>query len=98
MPQFIGHVRDATTVHDLMVSVSPTPVQEAHADLEAAETAMMVDDGQKNQMRYAEAIARYGDVGGYDAEVVWDQCCTIALGVPYARCRWREVRTLSGGE
>jgi ATPase subunit of ABC transporter with duplicated ATPase domains len=98
MPQFIGHVRDETTVHELLVSVSPAPVREAHADLEAAEAAMMVDDGEKTQMRYAEAIARYGDAGGYDAEVVWDQCCTAALGAPYERCRWREVRTLSGGE
>ncbi|OOC54371.1 MULTISPECIES: ABC-F family ATP-binding cassette domain-containing protein [Nocardiopsis] len=98
MPQFIGHVRDETTVHELLVSVSPTAVREAHADLEAAEAAMMVDDGEKTQMRYAEAIARYGDAGGYDAEVVWDQCCTEALGTPYERCRWREVRTLSGGE
>lgn len=98
MPQFIGHVRDETTVHELLVSVSPSAVRAAHADLEAAETAMMVDDGEKTQMRYAEAIARYGDAGGYDAEVVWDQCCTAALGAPYVRCRWREVRTLSGGE
>ncbi|MFD6949549.1 ABC transporter [Nocardiopsis sp. TSRI0078] len=98
MPQFVGHVRDETTVHELLVSVSPAAVREAHADLEAAETAMMVDDGERTQMRYAEAIARYGDAGGYDAEVVWDQCCTAALGTPYGRCRWREVRTLSGGE
>ena len=98
MPQFIGHVRDETTVHELLVSVSPAAVREAHADVEAAEAAMMVDDGEKTQMRYAGAIARYGDAGGYEAEVVWDQCCTAALGVPYERCRWREVRTLSGGE
>ena len=98
MPQFIGHVRDETTVHELLVSVSPAAVRAAHADVEAAEAAMMVDDGEKTQMRYAGAIARYGDAGGYEAEVVWDQCCTAALGVPYERCRWREVRTLSGGE
>ncbi|MFL1376991.1 MULTISPECIES: ABC-F family ATP-binding cassette domain-containing protein [unclassified Nocardiopsis] len=98
MDQFVGHVRDETTVHELLVSVSPPAVRDAHADLEAAEAAMMVDDGEKTQMRYAAAIARYGDAGGYEAEVVWDQCCTAALGVPYERCRWREVRTLSGGE
>ncbi|WP_306371315.1 ATP-binding cassette domain-containing protein [Nocardiopsis sp. CC223A] len=98
MGQFVGHVRDETTVHELLVSVSPPTVRDAHADLEAAEAAMMVDDGEKTQMRYAGAIARYGDAGGYEAEVVWDQCCTAALGVPYERCRWREVRTLSGGE
>ncbi|GAA1458488.1 ATP-binding cassette domain-containing protein [Nocardiopsis exhalans] len=98
MPQFVGHVRDATTVHELLVSVSPGPVRKAHADLEAAETAMMLSEDEKNQMRYAEAISRYGDAGGYEAEVVWDQCCMAALGTPYEHCRWREVRTLSGGE
>lgn len=98
MPQFVGHVRDATTVHELLVSVSPTTVRRAHADLEAAETAMMLSEDEATQMRYAEAIARYGDAGGYEAEVVWDQCCVAALGVAYERCRWREVRTLSGGE
>jgi ATPase subunit of ABC transporter with duplicated ATPase domains len=98
MPQFVGHVRDETTVHELLVSVSPAAVRAAHADLEAAEAAMMIDDGEKTQTRYAEAMARYGDAGGYGAEVVWDQCCVAALGTPYERCRWREVRTLSGGE
>ncbi len=98
MPQFVGHVRDATTVHELLVSVAPGPVRRAHADLEAAEQAMMTAEDERTQMRYAEAIARYGDSGGYEAEVVWDQCCMAALGTPYERCRWREVRTLSGGE
>lgn len=98
MPQFVGHVRDATTIHELLVSVSPASVRRAHADLERAEEAMMLSEDEKTQMRYAEAIARYGDAGGYEAEVVWDQCCVAALGVPYTECRWREVRTLSGGE
>lgn len=98
MPQFVGHVRDATTVHELLVSVAPAPVRRAHADLEAAEGAMMLSEDEATQMRYAEAITQYGDAGGYEAEVVWDQCCVAALGVAYERCRWREVRTLSGGE
>ena len=25
-------------------------------------------------MAYAEALGHYGDVGGYDLEVVWDKC------------------------
>jgi ATPase subunit of ABC transporter with duplicated ATPase domains len=49
-------------------------------------------------MRYAAALAEWGDAGGYDAEVMWDACCMAALGVSYERCRWREVGTLSGGE
>ena len=28
----------------------------------------------------------------------WDVCTTAALGVPYERAQWRDVRTLSGGE
>ena len=98
MPQFVGHVRDATTVHELLVSVSSPSVRRTHAELERAEGAMMVSEDERTQMRYAEAITRYTYAGGYDAEVVWDQCCEAALGVSYMGCRWREVRTLSGGE
>jgi len=32
------------------------------------------------------------------AEVVWDQCCSAALGVGFESARWREVPSLSGGE
>ena len=49
-------------------------------------------------MRYAQALADWADAGGYDAEVLWDTCTVAALGVPYERAQWREVRTLSGGE
>ncbi len=28
----------------------------------------------------------------------WDVCTTAALGLPFDRARWREVRSLSGGE
>src|SRR5206468_4444449 len=63
-----------------------------------AELAMMERDDEPTQMRYAAALAEWGDAGGYDAEVTWDACCIAALGVGYERCRWREVGTLSGGE
>src|SRR5260370_9117321 len=59
---------------------------------------MMERDDEAAQLRYASALAEWGDAGGYDAEVHWDACCTAALGVEYERCRWRELRTLSGGE
>jgi ATPase subunit of ABC transporter with duplicated ATPase domains len=98
MPQFIGHVRDSSTVHDLLVSVSSPAVRAACAEVAASELAMMENDDEPTQMRYATALAAYADAGGYEAEVVWDQCCTAALGAPYERVRWREVRTLSGGE
>ena len=30
--------------------------------------------------------------------MIFDACCTAALGIPYDRARWRELSTLSGGE
>ncbi len=98
MAQFVGQVRDDSSVHDLLVSVAPARVRQACEELDAAELAMMERDDEPTQQRYANALAAYGDAGGYDAEVLWDECCTAALGVPFERARWREVRTLSGGE
>jgi ATPase subunit of ABC transporter with duplicated ATPase domains len=94
----VGGIRDESTVLDLLLSISPSRVREAAARLDAAELAMMERDDEPSQLRYAAALAEWGDAGGYEAEVHWDSCCTAALGVPYERCRWREVRTLSGGE
>ncbi|HEY4570328.1 MAG TPA: ATP-binding cassette domain-containing protein, partial [Kribbella sp.] len=98
MRQFVGSVRDASTVRDLLLSVAPQAIQDAAAKLDKAELAMMESDHEKTQLKYAQAVADWGEVGGYDAEVLWDVCTTAALGVPYDRCRWREVKTLSGGE
>jgi ABC transporter len=35
---------------------------------------------------------------GYDAEVIFDACCTAAIGLSYDQAKWREIGTLSGGE
>jgi ATPase subunit of ABC transporter with duplicated ATPase domains len=98
MRQFVGGIRDASTVRDLLISIAPPRVQAAAARLDAAELVMMERDDEPAQLRYAAALAEWGDAGGYDAEVHWDACAVAALGTPYERCRWREVRTLSGGE
>jgi ATPase subunit of ABC transporter with duplicated ATPase domains len=98
MRQFIGSVRVDSTVRDLLVSVAPPRVHDAAKELDAAELVMMERDDEKTQMRYAQSIADWGDAGGYDAEVIWDACTTAAIGIPYDRAQFREVRTLSGGE
>jgi len=98
MRQFVGSVRDSSTVRDLLLSVAPDAIQTAAAKLDKAELAMMEADDEKTQLKYAQAVADWGEVGGYDAEVLWDVCTMAALGVPFDRCRWREVKTLSGGE
>ncbi|NUU07057.1 ATP-binding cassette domain-containing protein [Leifsonia sp. C5G2] len=98
MDQFVGHVRDERTVHDLLVGVAPAAVRAAAEALEAAENAIIERDETDTQLRYATALTEYADAGGYDQEVVWDQCTVAALGVPFERARYRQVRTLSGGE
>jgi ATPase subunit of ABC transporter with duplicated ATPase domains len=98
MRQFVGSVRDATTVHGLLLSVAPPAVRRAAAALETAELAMMDNDDEPTQLRYAHALSDFADAGGYDAEVLWDVCTTEALGLSFEQARWREVRTLSGGE
>ncbi|MEP6762224.1 MAG: ATP-binding cassette domain-containing protein, partial [Sporichthyaceae bacterium] len=98
MRQFVGSVRDESTVRDLLVSVASAAVRAAAAALDNAERAMMERDDEPTQLRYAQALADWADAGGYDAEVLWDTCTVAAIGVPFERAQWREVRTLSGGE
>jgi ATPase subunit of ABC transporter with duplicated ATPase domains len=104
MRQFIGKAAgadgmgSAPMVRDLLLSVAPARVREAAARLEAAELAMMEQDDEPAQLRYAAALTAWGEAGGYAAEVHWDACCVAALGIPYDQCRWRDVSTLSGGE
>src|SRR5580698_2570782 len=98
MRQFVGGIRDSSTVRDLLLSIAPVRVREAAQRLDAAELVMMERDDEPAQMRYATALAEWGDAGGYEAEVHFDACCIAAIGISYDRCQWREVRTLSGGE
>ncbi|MCQ4044326.1 ATP-binding cassette domain-containing protein [Streptantibioticus rubrisoli] len=98
MPQFVGSVRDDRTVRDLLVSVAPPRIRQAAAAVDAAELAIMAQDDEPAQLAYAQALSDWAEAGGYEAETLWDMCTTQALGVPYERAQWREVRTLSGGE
>src|SRR5690606_39500631 len=58
---------------------------------------MEVDD-EPAQMAYAQALADWGDAGGYEQETRWDEVTTAALGIPFEQAQWRGVATLSGGE
>ena len=82
MRQFVGGVGDEPSVRDLLVSVAPPRVRAAAGRLDAAELAMMERDDEPSQLRYAAALAEWGDAGGYEAEVLWDACTIAALGIP----------------
>ncbi|MEV0891385.1 ATP-binding cassette domain-containing protein [Promicromonospora sp. NPDC050262] len=98
MRQFVGSVRDETTVRDLLVSVSDARLQQAARAVDEAEHAMLTVDDEDAQMAYAQALSDWAEVRGYEAETLWDVCTMAALGVPYDRAQFREVRTMSGGE
>jgi ATPase subunit of ABC transporter with duplicated ATPase domains len=98
MPQFVGSVRDERTVRDLLVTVARPVIRDAARAVDAAELAIMERDNEATQMAYAQALSDWGDAGGYAAETVWDMCTMAALGMPYEKAQWRQVRTLSGGE
>lgn len=89
---------EAPTVADLLLSVSPPRIRAAAVAVDRCERALMETDDEKTQMAYAEALAEYADAGGYDLEVTWDVCTVKGLGVSYDKAKYRELRTLSGGE
>ena len=93
MRQLVGTANDTMTARDLMVSLAPKQLQIAAARLTFAEA-----DAVDQPMRYAHALAEWGDAGGYDAEVFWDTCATRAVGLAFFVIADRALRTFSGGE
>ena len=81
------------TVRDLLVSLSPERIIEADRRL-----VMATGHVDTDPMKYAHALGTWGDVGGYDIEVSWDEACGRALGADLATVAERPLRTLSGGE
>jgi len=98
MRQFIGSVRDDSSVRDLLLGVSPSSVRVAAAAVDAAELLMLEVDDEAAQMAYAQSLADWADAGGYEHETLWDVCTVAAIGIPFEQAQWRSVRTLSGGE
>ena len=98
MRQFIGSVRDQSTVRDLLISVAPKTIRDAAAKIDETEKLMNQESTEKSQMNYAQALIDWGDAGGYEFEVVWDKCCTEMLGKAFDEVSHRLVNTLSGGE
>jgi ATPase subunit of ABC transporter with duplicated ATPase domains len=110
----IGHAsRDAgdeftsaTTLAELAVALASPVLKEAGDRLSAAEKAMHAAEARgkfssastKAQLAYADALAHWGEVGGYDAEVLFDTVATTVLDLPWDKCRSRPVGTLSGGQ
>ncbi|GIF41219.1 ABC-F family ATP-binding cassette domain-containing protein [Actinoplanes xinjiangensis] len=96
MRQFIGMIGDDRTLEDLALSLVSPPLRQAGERLRAAAAAL--GETEKSQIAYANALAHWGEAGGYDAEVLFDTVTVSILGKPWEEARSRIVRTLSGGE
>ncbi|NDF43644.1 MAG: ABC transporter ATP-binding protein [Actinobacteria bacterium] len=98
MRQFIGSIRDESTVRDLLISVSPLRIRQAAEKLKEAESEMAANNSERQQMAYAQALSDWGDAGGYEQEVLWDIAVNNALAKSFDRVSDRLVNSLSGGE
>jgi energy-dependent translational throttle protein EttA len=106
MRQFIGMLADERTVYDLALSLATPPVRAAGERLAEVERALHAAERRgkystaagKAQMAYADALAAWGEAGGYDAEVLFDTASVAALGLPWESTKDRPVGTLSGGQ
>ncbi|MBB2894330.1 ABC-F family ATP-binding cassette domain-containing protein [Flexivirga oryzae] len=101
MPQFVGRVRpegEEFSVRDLLLTVAPEPIRKAANAVDDSEVAIMERDDEPAQLAYAQALADWAEIGGYEWETLWDVCTVAAIGIPYDRAQFRDVSTLSGGE
>ncbi|MBR7830935.1 ABC-F family ATP-binding cassette domain-containing protein [Actinospica sp. MGRD01-02] len=99
MRQFIGMIGDDTTVGQLALSLCSPTLRAAGERVAHAEAAIAAAGaGERAQLKYASALAAWGDVGGYDLEVVFDTVAVATLGKPWNEVRDRPMRTLSGGQ
>jgi ATPase subunit of ABC transporter with duplicated ATPase domains len=106
MRQFIGMIGDDSTLADLALSLMAPPLRAAGERVATAERTLshaeaggtLTATAQKAQLGYANALAAWGEAGGYDAEVLFDTVSTTVLDLPWESTKDRPVRTLSGGE
>ncbi len=96
MTQDVGMGRPGDTLRQMLLEVALPEVRAAGLDLLASEQAMA--DGSDDGMRYAEAITRWGELGGYELESQWSAAAERSVKTPVDDFSTRLVGELSGGE
>ena len=94
MPQFVGSVRDERTVRDLLVSVAPPAHPRRRPGPSTRPSyAIMERDDEAAQMRYAQALSDWARRAAGTRPRRSGTCAPMAaLGVPYEKAQWRQVR------
>lgn len=97
MNQMIG-ISEGLTLRQLYLSLSPTEFIESAEQLAAAEQRLATNATDEAGVRYANALARWEAIGGYDLEVRWAECADRAVGSSWSELADRKTETFSGGE
>ncbi|MFC3493168.1 ABC-F family ATP-binding cassette domain-containing protein [Glycomyces rhizosphaerae] len=99
MRQLVGMREGERALRRLAVDLAPPPVRAVAARLAKAEERMSGTGGtEKDQLAYAQALADWGEAGGYEFDVLCDTVSVSILGLPWEAVKDRPLRTLSGGE
>ena len=96
MTQDVGMSRPTDTLREMLIEVAPPILRTAGRALVAAERALA--DGTDDGMGYAEALADWGDHGGYELEMRWAAAAQRSVKTPVDDFSRRLVSELSGGE
>jgi ATPase subunit of ABC transporter with duplicated ATPase domains len=106
MRQSVGVVTGHITLEELALGLLAPPLRAAAARIEWAEAAMRAAErrgkfspaAEKAQRVYLDAVASWGQAGGYEAEVLFDTVSVALLDQSWDTAKERPVRTLPGGQ
>src|SRR3954467_1190616 len=97
LPQDLGRVDERTTVRELLVQLSSPHLHELGIALLVAERRHERDASDASGLALADAVARWGEAGGYREEQHWARCTERVLRQPFAVAERRAVSGASGG-
>lgn len=98
MPQMLHDPHSPLTVRELLLAQAPVALARTGIDLLDAERKMAAGPTETAGTQYADALHRWGELGGYDLEVTWNTASIAAMEEPFESIAARRANTLSGGE
>lgn len=96
MTQDVGMSAPETTVREMLIEVAPWALRVAGRALVAAERSMFA--GDSDGVEYAERLADWGDLGGYELEGRWEAAAQRSVKSEVDDLSTRRIGELSGGE
>lgn len=96
MTQDVGMSDPDSTLRDLLIDIAPPTLRAAGRALVVAERAMIA--GESDGVEYAERLADWGDLGGYELEGRWEAAIQRSVKSDVADLTTRRIGDLSGGE